>query len=123
MVPPGATVTPLSVLSTDRSGDAVIGVVSVAVLSAGVGSGPLPPSSATAAVLVMLVTPLATGEMTVTANVAVRVAPPATVPMGSVQLVATQDQPTVEPAALNVVLAGTVSVSTTPVAAWFPVFR
>src|SRR3954469_67608 len=119
MVAPGAAVAPPSVLTTVRSGEAVSGVESVAVLSAGFGSGPLPASSATVAVLVMLVTPLATGTTTVTAKVAVPVPPPpATVPTGRVHVPAAQDQPTVEAAALNVVLAGTVSVRTTPVAAW-----
>ena len=84
------------------------------------------PSSAMLAVLEICVTPAATGLTTVTANVAVWLPPPAaTAPMASVQvepalLFGAQTQPAVLAPALNVVFAGTVSVSTTPVAPRLP---
>jgi hypothetical protein len=122
MVPPGSTSAPPSLLVIDRSGAAVTGVVSLAELLAGVGSAPLAPLSAMLAVLEIWVTPAATGLTTVTAKVAVR-SPlvPATAPIARVQvepalLSGAQTQPAVLAPALNVVFAGTVSVSTTPVA-------
>src|SRR4051812_8720889 len=111
---------PPSDLVTDRSGAAVTGVGSVTVLSAGVPSGPLDPSSATATVFPIDVIPAGSGESTVTAK-ATEPAPPATtVPTAKVQVPVAQVQPAVDAAVSKVVLAGTVSVSTTPVAAWSP---
>src|SRR4051794_8385221 len=110
-----------SVLVTDRSGAAVTGVVSVPVLFPAVGSGPFAPSSAATAVLASWVTPAGSDGSTVTAKTTVPVAPPATVPTVNVHVEATQLQPAVDAAASYVAWAGTVSVSTTPVAAWSPV--
>src|SRR4051794_37447214 len=106
--------TPLSVLVIARAGAAVTGVESAPVLSAGSVSGPLAPSSATDTVLAMAVTPAASGESIVTANVAEPDAPAARSPTANVQALPVQAQPGVEAPASNVVLAGTVSLSTTP---------
>src|SRR6185295_12764372 len=98
------------------------GVVSESELSPGVGSVPLAPSSATLAVLLTSVVPGGTGSSTSTAKVATW-APlaPASAPIASVQVEpalpsGTHTQPAVLAPALNVVFAGTVSVSVTPVA-------
>src|SRR4051794_10503788 len=123
MVAPGVAVAPPSDLVTDRSGAAVTGVASVPVLFPGVGSGPPAPSSAMVTVLATDATPAGNGASTVTANVAVPVPPPpATGPTANVQVPAAHTQPAVEAPALNVPLAGTVSVSTTPVADCVPEF-
>src|SRR4051794_8644281 len=123
MVPPGVALTSPSDLVTDRSGAAVTGVASVPVLSPGVGSGPPAPSSPMVPVLATDATSAGNGESTVTANVAVPVPPPpATVPRANVHVPAAHTQPAVEAPALNVVFAGTVSVSTTPVADCVPEF-
>ena len=66
-MPPGAVVAPPSLLVIAMSGAATTGVVSLAVLFAGVGSGPFVPSSATLAVLLIWLTPPGTGSSTVTA--------------------------------------------------------
>src|SRR5215208_1292649 len=127
MVPPGETETPPSLLVTDRSGAAVTGVVSLPELLPGVGSVPLVPSSAMLAVLAIWVTPAATGLTTVRANVAVwlplpaAMAPTARVQVEPALLSGEQTQPAVLAPALNVLFAGTVSVSTTPVAPRLPV--
>ena len=55
--------------------------MSVAVLFRGVGSAPLPPSSVTVALLVMLVTPAGSGLFTFTVTVRVIVDPTGTLPM------------------------------------------
>src|SRR5947207_353822 len=70
-VPPGATLAPPSLFVSEKSGAPVSGVVSLPLLFPGVGSVPLFPSSAIEAVLLICVTPAATGFTTVTANVAV----------------------------------------------------
>ena len=89
--------------------------MSVAVLFAGVGSGPDNPSSATVAVLVTEVTPAGTGVFTRTITVRVTVAPTPTVPRFQVTTPGVLSVPPSE-ALTNVVLAGIVSVSVTPVA-------
>src|SRR3954447_26293310 len=117
---PGVAVAPPSDLVTERSGAAVTGVASVPVLSVGSASGPLVPSSATVAELATSVTPAGSGDTTVTANVAVPDPPTATSPTGNVHVTSTHTHPTVDAPALKVEFAGTVSVSTTPLAAWSP---
>src|SRR5215469_13386140 len=67
-MPPGSVVTPPSVLVTTRSGPALIGVESEAVLLAGLASGPCVPSSPILTVLVICVSPAGTGIGTLTAN-------------------------------------------------------
>src|SRR5919106_5982925 len=126
MVPPGATEAPPSLLVTDRSGAPVTGVVSLPELLPGVGSAPWVPSSAMLAVFAICVTPAGSGLVTVTAKVALPPPEAATVPIASVQvdpalLFGEQTQPAVLAPALNVVFAGTVSVSTTPEAPRLPV--
>src|SRR5215213_4708285 len=128
MVPPGAAEAPPSLLVTERSGAPVTGVVSLPELLPGVGSVPLVPSSAIVAVLAICVTPAGSGLVTVTANVALPPPAAATEPTASVQvepalLFGAQTQPPVLAPALNVVFAGTVSVSTTPVAPRLPVLE
>src|SRR5687768_2325147 len=86
MVPPGVAVAPPSLLVSCKSGAAFTGVVSLSLLSAGVGSAPFVPSLATLAVLLIWVTPAATGLMTVTAKVAVPPLPPTTGPTVRVQV-------------------------------------
>src|SRR4051812_33377912 len=92
----------------------------MAVVSPGVGSGPFVPSSATVARLAMPVTPAGNGETTVTAKIAVPDAPAARSPTASVHEPVAQDHLTSEAPASKVELAGTVSMRTTPVAAWVP---
>jgi hypothetical protein len=100
----------------------MMGVVSLLILSPDVGSGPWEPSSLMRAVLAIWVTPGGTGSTTVTAKVAEPLAPGATETMVVVQV--SPGPPTPEQVhvvgrlsvALKVVLAGTVSVITTPVA-------
>src|SRR5689334_16956175 len=110
----------------EKSGAAVTGVVSFELLLPGTESAPFAPSSAIEAVLEICATPAATGFTTVTAKVAVSpLAPVVTPPMASVQvepalLFGTHPQPAVLAPALNVEFAGTVSVSTTPVAETAP---
>ena len=101
-----------------RSGAVTSGVVSLALLLAGVGSGPLAPSSATVAVLLICVTPAGHGGVDGHGEGDGRAAPAARPPM--VKLVPAAFQPTLEAPALKVVLAGTVSVIVTPVAAFGP---
>src|SRR3954451_19590159 len=120
MVAPGIAVVPPSVLVTVRSGAAVTGVVSEPVLSAGVGSGPLVPSSATVTVFEIPVVPAGSGVATVTAKTTDPEPPAATVPSGRVQVPAAHDHLLSDAPTSKVVLTGTVSVSTTPVAAWSP---
>src|SRR5262245_58470877 len=128
MPPPGTTEAPPSLLVSARSGAAPVnGVVSLAELLAGVGSAPWVPSSATLAVLEICVVPAGTVPATLTANVAELPPLAATEPMASVQvepalLFGVQDHPAVLAPALKVVLAGTVSVITTPVAPAVPPF-
>src|SRR5919106_499894 len=112
-----------------RVGVALTGVVSPPVLLPGVGSVPFVPSSAIVAMLAICVTPAGSGLVTVTANVAVWLPPPAArLPTASVQgdpalLLGEHDQPAVLAPALNVVFAGTVSVSVTPEAPRLPVLE
>ena len=128
-VPPGVVLTPPSLLTSVRSGAAVSGVVSVELLFAGVGSGPFVPSSAIVPVLLICVTPAGTGFATVTAKVrAAAGAPAARAPTTFVQVEpgfgsGAQVQPAELPPALNVVFAGTTSVSVTPAASWLPTFE
>jgi hypothetical protein len=80
------------------------------------------------AVLLIWVTPSGSGLATVTAKFTEAAAAPApTLPMFELQMVPAglplaQDQAPVLLPALKVVLAGTVSVMVTPVAAWLPTF-
>ena len=92
------------------------GVVSSSVLSLGVGSGPLSPSSATTALFAICVTPAGTGSFTVNPNTTEVDAPPPdneprsmmhTVPAGALSK---HDHPIDELATSNDVFAGTVSV-------------
>src|SRR5262249_14825388 len=78
------------------------------------------------ALLAIWVVPAETGLTTVTTKVAVPPAPPASDPIGSVQVVPAglplaQLQPAVLPAARKVVLAGTISLIVTPVRPTLPV--
>ena len=105
----------------------MMGVVSPLELSAGIGSRPLAPSSATLAVLVIWSSPAGSGApTTVRAKVAVPLPPPpARLPMVRLHsepapVSGTQLQPAVLAPALKTVWAGTVSVTTTPVALWLP---
>ena len=117
---------PPSSLMICRSGTAVTGVVSVSLLSAGVGSGPLMPSSVISPVLEISATPDGNGSSTSTAKIAVPLPPPpARLPMDNVHrepapASGTQTQPAVLAPTLKVVSAGTVSVISTPVASWSP---
>ena len=118
-------VAPPSDLAIVRSGAAVTGVVSVELLSPGVGSVPLVPSSAIVTVFDSWVTPAGSGVFVVTANVTDPPEPAATDPTVNVHVVpaaapSAHDQPGVEVPAANVALAGTVSVRATPVAPLFP---
>src|SRR3954454_18644730 len=127
-VPPGATLAPPSLFVIEKSGAPVSGVVSLPLLLPGVGSVPLVPSSAIDAVLLICGTPAATGVTTPAATAGVGFRPPAaSPPMASVQvepalLSGAHDPPAVLAPALNVVFAGTVSVSATPVAPRLPPF-
>src|SRR5688500_12652386 len=109
---------PPSLFASVRSGAAGTGVASVAGVFAGTGSAT---ADATLAVFEIWATPAATGFTTVTAKIALPDPPPARAPTASVQLLpalpfGAQTQPAVLAPALNVVWAGTVSESTTPVA-------
>src|SRR5436190_4406502 len=123
---PARAVTLPSLLLIERSGAADTGVVSLPELLPGVGSVPLVPSSAMDAVLLICVTPAGSEPSTVTAKVAVWVPlPAARPPIARVQvdpalLFGVQLQPAVLAPALNVVLAATVSVRTTPVEPMLP---
>src|SRR5512145_1651956 len=114
MMLPGKNRKPPSFLPSTRSGAALTGVVSLAVLLAGVGSAPLLPSSATLAVLASCVTPAGTGLITFSAKIDELLAPPpARSPMVSAQalpalLLGVQTHPTVLAPALKLALAGTV---------------
>ena len=102
-------------------------MLSVSRLSAGFWSGPLFPSSLTSAAL--FTTEIAgKGLFALTAKSTKTPAPPAAIePAGNVHTVpagspSEHDQPPELAPALKVVLAGTVSLTTTPVAFWLPVF-
>ena len=101
--------------------------MSVAVLSVVSGSGPWVPSSATVAVLAIELTPGGSGASTRTTKARLAVAPAPMLAMARVQVVPAgallaQDQPALLPEVRNLVWAGTVSVTATPVASRFPVF-
>src|SRR5690606_33754223 len=64
-----------SVLVKVKSGTAVTGVSSVSLLSPGVGSGPLLPSSPILTPLLMALTPAAKGLSTCTANIKLPLSP------------------------------------------------
>src|SRR4051794_41458850 len=85
MVDPGVALTPLSVLTTDRSDVVVSGVVSSARLSTGVGSGPLAPLLVMTTVLARAVTPAGMAGSTVTAKVSVPEPPATREPIGKWQ--------------------------------------
>ena len=85
---PGTTVLSETALSMAREATTERGVVSVSLLLAGVGSAPLPPSSATEALLLICVTPGATTALTLTAKACAWLAPPPLrAPMERVQVV------------------------------------
>src|SRR6266508_1968594 len=112
-------VTPPSLLVMISPGAVISGVVSLP-------DALVPPLALAMAVLLIWVTPAGTGLSTVSAKLAVPPAPPAKLPIERVQLVPAalplaQLQPALLAAASNVVLAGTVSVSTTPVRPTLPV--
>src|SRR6185312_14150900 len=91
--------------------------VSVAVLFAGVGSGPAPPSSVTAAWLVIAVVPAGRVRARRTVSVRVATAPAARSKAGQVTTLETPPERLPPPLALtNAKLAGRVSVNRTPVA-------
>ena len=96
--------------------------VSVSVLSPGVGSGPLVPSSAIVIVLTICVVPEVTGSSMRTAKVRVPPVPAARLPRVSVQGVPPADPSGHDQAvgrlvaASKVVSSGTVSLISTPVA-------
>src|SRR5436190_19044693 len=120
MIPPGSGEPQPSDLVMRRSGAAGRGSVSVAVWLPGVGSGPCEPSSATVAVLVMVVTPAGSGLLTVTVTKRVVEVPVPSEKDGHV----TRPLPNTPLllAATKVVLAGIVSVTSTPVAVMLPLF-
>ena len=103
-----------SLLVSVRPGVVITGVVSLALA--------LVVPSPTLALLAIWLTPAGSGVSTVTANVTVLLAPAARLPIVQVQLAPAQTQPTVLAAALKLVLAGMVSVSTTPARPTLPVF-
>src|SRR4051812_2187881 len=118
-MPPGVVVTPPSLLVIVSPGIVISGVVSLP-------DAVVPPFAAATAVLLIWVTPAGTRLSTISAKLAAPLAPPARFPIAKEQLVPAalpfaQLQPAVLPAALNVVLAGTVSVSTTPLRSILPV--
>ena len=99
-------------------------------LSAGVGSGPLVPSSVTATSLRRSRTPSGTGSSTWTVTVSttldpatggVRSAPPGSEAMSHVTVLASVVQPLSHDT--KVVPVGSRSVTTTPEASWSPLFR
>ena len=69
----------------------------------------------------MLVTPAGSGSFTCTVTVRVMVGPTGTLPMFQVTTLPARTPPS--EALTKVVLAGSVSVSVTPVAAWLPSLR
>ena len=104
------------------------GVVSLAVLLAGVGSAPWVPSSVAVTVATIWVTPAGTGLITWTAKITKPFdAPGARVPIPRVQFVPAGEPlgqlhaPLLLPRS-KIVLAGTVTASVTPVALAPPVF-
>src|SRR4051812_38109868 len=97
----------LSLLVSDSAGVVSIGVVSLA--------DALVAPLSNAALLEIWLTPAGSGVSTTTAKIAVRVAPAARLPTFRVQVAPAQLQPAVLAAALKLVLAGSVSVSTRPV--------
>ena len=119
-MPPGATLTPLSLLVRLNAGELFTGVVSVAFVV-------VPPSALAEAVLLTCTVPAATGVTTLTANAALPSVAVGSAPMVSVQTVPAallfgQLQPVLLPVVVNVVLGGTVSLSVTPVRPMLPVF-
>src|SRR5436190_24123163 len=122
MKAPGTVLAPLSSLMIRKSGAAVSGVVSRPVLSAAFKSAPFAPSSPIVTVLVMVVTPAGTELAIVNTKGVELLLPAAKPPMLLVQrLLALLSGLQLQPAPLKVVLAGTVSVRTTPVAPCVPV--
>src|SRR6516225_817061 len=115
-MPPGSVDVPPSVLVTNRSGPALIGVLSEAELLARLTSAPWVPSSAILTLLVSARCPAGTGIGTVTANTAEPLAPAGRLPtLNWNSLVPSAFQPGVLAAALKVEPVGRNSVSTTPV--------
>src|SRR5262245_3064088 len=90
-VPPGVLIILPSLLLRCKSGAAVTGVVSLLVLSAGVGSLPFVPSSLTTALLAIWAMPAGIGLSTVTANKTLLSSPAATLPIVKVQTVPAGD--------------------------------
>src|SRR5262245_5269544 len=98
---------PLSLLASVSFGVVLIGVVSLALAFV----VPLP----IVALLLIWLTPTGNAVSTVTAKVLVCVAPAIRLPTFKVQVAPAQIQPAELAAALKLVLAGSVSVSTRPV--------
>src|SRR5438477_5052269 len=112
------------VLVIERSADGPRVSVSVALLLARFGSGPFVPSSSTVAVLTM-VAPAGAATTSTAKLSGIGIAETGTTPSAIVHSVPAadpfgHDQPAVLEAALNVVSAGTVSVTITLAAAWLP---
>src|SRR5437016_5391914 len=124
MTSPGTPRIPPSDLVKVRSGWAVTGVVSLAMLLPGVGSAPFVPSSPTLAVLVIVSTPAGRGLITVTVKVVEALVPPPDMdgPPRVQRLPAVLFGKQLQMLPVKVVFAGTVSVSTRPVMPWLPVF-
>src|SRR3954468_10623643 len=106
-MPPGVVLVLPSLLVSVSPGVLLTGVLSLALAL----TEPLP----MLALFTTCVMPAGTGLSTVTAKMALLDAPAARLPIANVQLVPAQLQPGALVAALNVVLAGTVSCKTTPV--------
>ena len=94
--------------------------MSLAVLLAGLESPPLLPSSWTEAALTIWVTPAGMTLLTTTVTVRVSVAPAATEPMFQLTTPPLKAPPS--EALTKVVLAGSASLTVTPVAPWLPMF-
>ena len=118
MVSPGTALVPPSLLARVRPGVVISGVVSLPLAVV----APL----ATVALFEICAVPAATVFATVTTNVAEPLAPAARLPIVSVHgvpaaLPSAQLHPPVLPALVKVVLAGTVSLNTTPARPMLPV--
>src|SRR4051794_27371278 len=104
---------PLSLLASVSAGGGLTGVLSVAIAL-------MAPLSIVALLSIWL-TPAGSGVATVTAKIALRVTPAARLPASRVQVAPAQLQPAELAAALKLVLAGSVSVSTRLVRVTLPV--
>ena len=127
---PASALTPPSLFVTARSGAVplAIGVVSLALLLARLGSAPLTPLSETVATLTIPLTPAATGRSTSTA----KAIPDTAAPGAKDSKLSRHSDPGVVPLqfhrgslvrALNCVCSGTSSITATPSAVWLPTFE